>query len=131
MKFLDFINLSMAIDKLDAKSFVKELNVRLTEEYQKMKQEQPDEEILKKEWGEERQQIAGLEVMLFIGANLHKIQDQISKILMNNTGKSKEEVEMMEHTEILEVLKGLFKDGVPKVLLDKLGMSGLDLKKTL
>lgn len=131
MKFLDFINLSMAIDKLNAKSFVKELNVRLTEEYQKMKQEQPDEEILKKEWGEERQQIAGLEVMLFIGANLHKIQDQISKILMNNTGKSKEEVEMMEHTEILEVLKGLFKDGVPKVLLDKLGMSGLDLKKTL
>lgn len=131
MKFLDFINLSMAIDKLNAKSFVKELNVRLTEEYQKMKQEQPDEEILKKEWGEERQQIAGLEVMLFIGANLHKIQDQISKILMNNTGKSKEEVEMMEHTEILEVLKGLFKDGIPKVLLDKLGMSGLDLKKTL
>lgn len=131
MKFKDFIVLSQAISKLNVKEFVRELNVKLEADYELMKKEYVGEE-LKKEWAKERQQISGIEAIIFIGENLFKIEEEVKTVIKNNTEKKNEEIENMEHDEIINVFKNsIFKNGVPEGLIDKMGLGGLDLKKTL
>lgn len=137
MKFTDFMLFSKAIDKVKIKPFVKELNRLMEEGKKELKKTLKEDGIsltieeLDQKLNAEGRQIAAMEVMIFIGENLYKIEDELIGILQNNTLKSVEEIKLMEHKEIFEVLKSLFADGIPQALKRKMGLGDLDLKKTL
>jgi hypothetical protein len=134
MKFIDIIILSKALDKIDTRKMIKtiesNINLKLKELKKELHERNIKDELIVSLLNEERESIFGKEALLFIVENLYKIEDELLQILKNNSDKSIETIREMEHTELIDIFKGMFSNGVPKVIMDKFNLD-LDLKKTL
>jgi len=138
LRFKHIILFSKILDDMDIKPYVEYLERKLQKienegqrELKTMRSNKvPDNEIASREseLKSHKKNDMAIDIFAFVSTNLHKVQDDLILFFQKTTKKPIEEIEDLTIEEMFEILKELFKNGIPQMLKDKVGDS---LKKTL
>lgn len=125
LNFKSLILLSMILKKLNITDYYQILDIKSkkSDKFNNIELERISDKKLKEErineLKKEKENSLTFDIMFFLAENYHLAEEEIKEFLLLNSKKTIENIDMLEIDEIINIVKDVFKDGMPKIILDK------------